>query len=153
MLCPECARPAPVVDGVLSVHHADKGVWCPMSGQPAFMWDEKAVREAVSNRSGGVCEYCCKARATEMHHRVPRSVGGGWTPANIVHLCHACHGWVSDSADTSLSTARRHGLYLRSREDPARIPLTRQAGQMVLLSDDVSPPPRRNHHTRGRSLS
>lgn len=107
-------------------------------------WDEVATRPAVQARSGGVCECCCKARATEMHHRIPRSVGGPWTPANIVHVCHDCHFWMTEYPQA----ARAKGWHLYSTESPTRIPITRRSGQIVLLSDDVSPPRRRPKSTR-----
>lgn len=53
-------------------------------------WTEYYTRPAVQARSGGWCEYC-GAKATEMHHRINRSQGGGWHPSNIVHLCSNCH--------------------------------------------------------------
>ncbi|WP_282580680.1 HNH endonuclease [Microbacterium aurugineum] len=47
----------------------------------------KKVRDAVQERSGGICEGCGIRRATDMHHRKYRSRGGKHTPSNLVHLC------------------------------------------------------------------
>jgi len=39
-----------------------------------------------------------------MAHRMPRNTGGH-SPANIAHLCHACHRWCHDNP----AAARRAG--------------------------------------------
>jgi len=47
------------------------------------------VKQAVRERSGGVCELCGTAEATEIHH-----VKGGYgdlDPQKRMHLCHSCH--------------------------------------------------------------
>lgn len=59
-----------------------------------FVWNEALTRAAVKARSGGRCEWCGK-EATDMHHRIGRGQGGWWSPANIVHLCHADHMTVT----------------------------------------------------------
>jgi hypothetical protein len=53
---------------------------------------ESACRVAVAGRSDGVCEVT-GARAAEMSHRVARSRGGLWRPANLLHLSSAAHRW------------------------------------------------------------
>lgn len=60
-----------------------------------FVWNETLTRAAVKARSGGRCEWC-GLEATDMHHRVNKSQGGWWSPANIVHLCRACHKTVTE---------------------------------------------------------
>ena len=55
------------------------------------------VRRLIVARSGGVCEGCGHADATEMHHRKYKSRGGKDTPSNALHLCGwgnhtGCHG-------------------------------------------------------------
>ena len=52
----------------------------------------KPVRELVAKRSGGVCEGCGQARATDMHHRRFKSRGGKDTPSNLLHLCGGMYG-------------------------------------------------------------
>jgi hypothetical protein len=56
---------------------------------PAF----RAVRRAALDRSGGTCEQCGKARATDPHHvrYVKWWAGEVDRPENIRVLCHACH--------------------------------------------------------------
>jgi hypothetical protein len=64
MLCPVCLQPVELTNGGLTGEHDDTaGNICPMSGKPAFFWDEPSTREAVRNRSGGICEYCHQHRA------------------------------------------------------------------------------------------
>jgi len=61
---------------------------------------ERVAREAVAQRSGGVCEVGGEARcarpATEWHHRRNRSQGGQWVAANGLHLCRDHHAWIGD---------------------------------------------------------
>jgi 5-methylcytosine-specific restriction endonuclease McrA len=122
-----------------------------MSGKPAYEWDERGTREAVSNRSNGICEYCQSAMATEMHHRLARSLGGGWSPGNIIHLCWKCHRRCTSPSGDQRVWAQRVGLLLQSTEDPNRVPVTRV--EQLWLSDNVAPPtraPRTNHNKRRR---
>lgn len=58
-------------------------------------WDEPLTRVHVSGRSMGWCEWCGKEQATEKHHRINRSQGGKWHPANIIDLCSADHREVT----------------------------------------------------------
>src|SRR5699024_11712425 len=60
------------------------------SGKPSAGIPE-AVRNEIRARSGGKCEHCRKAPATEMHHRLPRSRGGLHDPFNLIHLCALDH--------------------------------------------------------------
>ena len=112
-----------------------------MSGQPPFTWDEKSTRQAVSNRSGGYCEYC-GARATNMHHRINRSHGGRWSPANILHLCGSgvtgCHGRFESERELAYEL----GVCIRGNNvdvNPANIPVHTPI-QLLWLTDDVAPP-------------
>jgi 5-methylcytosine-specific restriction endonuclease McrA len=82
------------------------------------------VRAAVRARSGGRCEFRfwpgddldaplagdvrCRRRATEMHHRLPRSRGGAHTVENLVHLCSPCHDWIEQNREE----ARHRGLLI-----------------------------------------
>ena len=51
----------------------------------------------VATRSQGWCEFTipgiCKRRASHMHHRKSRRYGDH-SPANLVHICHACHDYA-----------------------------------------------------------
>ena len=98
------------------------------------VWDEAGTRRAVAGRSGGKCELCCGARGAEMHHRKNRSQGGGWHPANIVHLCVACHVRVTRAP----AWARGHGMTVQRNEDPAAVYCSKMDGQLWLPSDLVT---------------
>lgn len=57
----------------------------------------QSARNAVVDRSGGVCEGCGESRATNIHHRKYRSRGGTHEVHNLVALCGSgntsgCHG-------------------------------------------------------------
>lgn len=49
------------------------------------------VRAEIANRSQGICEYCGKQVATEMHHVVFKSAGGRGVATNGMHMCNGCH--------------------------------------------------------------
>ncbi len=70
----------------------------PSEGIPA------ANRDAVERRSNGWCEIAhlnCSGRATEVHHRLMRSQGGGHDVDNLLHLCGAGHRFVHDNPEHS----------------------------------------------------
>lgn len=52
---------------------------------------EKKTRLIINERSGGVCEICGLAPATDAAHRKPRSQGGLWSPSNLLAACRPCH--------------------------------------------------------------
>lgn len=136
-LCPVCLAPvcatSPEVPTV-RVHPDGVGKTCKMSGQPLPEWDEKSTRLAVHGRSGGICEYCLSRRATDMHHRVSRGVGGKWHPANIVHLCRFCHG----DATNMPAWAYNNGICLRRTQDPGGVPMIQRSGELLYLTDAVT---------------
>lgn len=51
----------------------------------------RAIVAAVHERSGGTCEQCRSAAATEPHHVRYCRWGDVDTAENLIHLCHACH--------------------------------------------------------------
>ncbi len=51
-------------------------------------------REAVKERSGGICERCHKAAATEVHHRDYSNLYNE-PLTDLQHVCHACHMFES----------------------------------------------------------
>lgn len=48
------------------------------------------VRPHIMERDAHAC-VCCGDRATQVHHIVPLSHGGGNSPDNLIALCGACH--------------------------------------------------------------
>lgn len=76
-----------------------------------------ASREAVQERSMGVCEICRMHRADHMHHRKPRRFRDH-SPVNLLHLCFLCH------SDAHLNPRRyERGWQLRGHEDPSVVPV------------------------------
>ncbi len=138
-ICHVCLGSMTVEGGLVSKHRDSKGRRCPMSEQPPYVWDEIGTRETVPGRSGGICEICARRPATDMHHRVPRSLGGKWTPANILHVCRECHTWITDDPQGQ-QVAVKNGLSLRSHDNPERIPVQRLTGETLFLSDQLLPP-------------
>lgn len=135
-------------------HHADTiGELCIMGHRDVVPWSEPTTRPAVAGRSGGVCEYCRSARATDKHHRVSRGVGGKWHPANIIDLCRACHARATNPRTNDPSAwAYTNGLCLRSTDgDPADHPVITPYGHLW-LSDDITqgPEPRTRRGTGNR---
>ncbi len=101
-------------------------------------WTEALTRVAVRGRSGGRCEWCGQP-ATDMHHRVNRSQGGWWSPANITHLCRHCH----DQVGLYPLWARRVGLSVEpftggEHTDPSAVPIrVIGAGADLWLTDHI----------------
>ena len=121
-ICPVCLNPVNLQgDGSVGSHRDGVGVRCIMVGRQPPPWDEGSTREAVGNRSGGVCEYCRRSRATEKHHRVSRGVGGRWTPGGVLDLCSSCHRTATNNPEWAYNL----GVSLRSTQDPEMVPVVR----------------------------
>lgn len=101
--------------------------------------DEKRGREAVKQRSGGVCEVgipeVCMGRGHTIHHRKNRSQGGTWAPSNLLHLCgdgtRGCHGWITEHPATSYI----RGWAVRGHRNPSEVPVRYRDGLAVYLGD------------------
>lgn len=55
---------------------------------------DPAAIERVRQRAGGRCEWCGRSAAIEVHHIIPRGMGGARrldTDWNMVGLCRLCH--------------------------------------------------------------
>lgn len=95
----------------------------------------KAQRELLQKRSGGICEICMVAYATNWHHRKNRSQGGGNELSNAMHLCGSgttgCHGRVTENP----AEAYHYGWSVRSGHNPVDVPVW-MGWQWVLLLDD-----------------
>lgn len=101
------------------------------------MTDARAV-EFVEARSGGVCEACGAARASEVHHRKYRSRGGTDDVWNLLHLCGwgnhtGCHGLAHSKDGHAL------GLSVNSWADPREVPAVVR-GVLVHLTGDAENP-------------
>jgi hypothetical protein len=51
----------------------------------------RATRRLVLNRDNYRCTECGASQDLEVHHIVPRRLGGPDEPSNLVTLCAACH--------------------------------------------------------------
>ena len=66
----------------------------------------QAARSIVLNRDQRRCCGCgheCSRGEADVHHLVPRSLGGADEPANLVTLCDGCHGARHPNLQASLS--------------------------------------------------
>lgn len=92
-------------------------------------------RPIVEVRSGGVCERCGIARATNIHHRKLRR-HGDHRPANLVHLCGTgttgCHGHVHANVQESYEL----GFLVRSTNNPRIVPVKHARFGWVRLLDN-----------------
>ena len=94
------------------------------------------ARPVVERRSGGMCERCGAARATDKHHRKLRR-HGDHAPANLVDLCRTCHNWVHAHPAEALLA----GFMCPSWENPRLQPVKHAWLGRVLLVDDGSVDP------------
>ena len=94
-------------------------------------WTEKNGRDVVRDRSSGVCEGCGCSRAAEWQHRKNRSQGGGWNPANGLHLCTPCHAWIHANP----TAAVERGWTVPEHLDPADVPVEHWQWGRVHLDD------------------
>ncbi|MEZ4504712.1 MAG: HNH endonuclease [Thermomicrobiales bacterium] len=51
----------------------------------------RASRRLVQERDGYRCTICGSREQLEVHHIVPRRLGGSNDPENLVTVCAACH--------------------------------------------------------------
>ena len=97
-----------------------------------------AVRQIVHDRSLRTCEVCGVARATEVHHRLPRGRSGDNSihqAGNLLDLCYECH---HVRIHEHPEVARANGWLLSPGDDPAGVPalLATPYGQGMFLLDD-----------------
>lgn len=98
------------------------------------------VREALAERSQGLCERCGQERATQAHHRRPRGMGGSRDAAtnvlsNLLHLSDECHAYV----EANRTQAVVYGWLVKQHMTPASVPAKLWTGfsrEICWLSDD-----------------
>ena len=80
-----------------------------------------SVRATVRARSRGLCEagvpLVCGGSGEHFHHRKRRSQGGADDAVNLLHVCHACHGWIHEHPDASYAAR----LLVRSWDTPTSL--------------------------------
>ena len=79
-------------------------------GQPNRSTIPPKARQAAMIRANHRCETpgCGRTRFLEVHHRRPRSQGGGNETANLQVLCSACHQVVHRRERTQPASPSRH---------------------------------------------
>jgi ATP-dependent DNA helicase RecQ len=66
----------------------------PPPSAPAELEQWRAVRAIVLARDSHRCKACgeaCAEGEADVHHLIPRAVGGSDDPANLITLCDGCH--------------------------------------------------------------
>lgn len=115
---------------------------------PTMSPEEKAAKDTVRERSGGVCEIqlqgVCFGRALDFSHRIREGQGGPWSPRNGLDACRACHEWTHRYA--TAARVRRWALESHELDMLDRPVLYR--GAWALLGEDGSVTPT----TRGARL-
>lgn len=110
---------------------------------------DEGTKQIVYVRARHRCERCGGGSIFNIHHRLPRRMGGTrWPlvnhPVNLVLLCTRCHEWVESHREQSVD----EGWLLRSQwistTDAADIPLPPRRGVVGVreAKPDVS------HHLR-----
>ena len=94
----------------------------------------RATLALLFARSGGVCEFCGRQPATEVHHRKFRSRGGGHNIENLLHLCGwgnhtGCHGLAHSGEPPA-------GLAVHAWEDERLVPVEDAGGTLWWLTKD-----------------
>lgn len=96
---------------------------------------EMAARRLVRERSGGICEVCGAARATNYQHRKNRSQGGQWSAANGLDDCGSgttgCHGFIHANPAKSYAA----GWSVKGAFDESSTPVRTVRG-LVLLDNE-----------------
>ena len=120
---------APWLDGLDTPQKALSGPRKPRKGDPIG----RETREALRKRSGGVCELCGDAQATDAHHRQNRR-GGDHTLTNLMHLCRKCHQRIGQHVRWALDT----GFAVSQYDEPALREVLYRQRDWVWLGGDGS---------------
>jgi hypothetical protein len=102
------------------------------------------TRATILVRSGGVCEWpSCMDRATDLHHRLNRKMGGrkggradqlngaAW----LLHACRYHHDRVTSATGDQLKEAKDYGWVLLEHEDAEQV-LVAMFGGLFMLGND-----------------
>lgn len=93
---------------------------------------EKEARRLVRERSGGICEICGAARATNYQHRQNRSQAGAWSASNGLDVCGSGttgdHGYIHAHPAESYE----RGWSVHSWDNPAEVPVQTALGWVLL---------------------
>jgi hypothetical protein len=98
------------------------------------------TRNLVLARDNWQCAGCGKAVGGgftwwSIQHRVARGTGGGNGPDNLVTLCgSACSPGCHLACEQRRADTHERGLWIRSDEDPALVPVTYWDGRVAFLT-------------------
>lgn len=104
---------------------------------------EALARAAVAARSNGVCEVqipgVCLGRATNWHHRLPRSHGGKWLAGTGLAVCGSgstgCHGALTNT-NGRRDEFVRNGWIVESWQNPLEVPVRLAAHGWSVLDNE-----------------
>jgi 5-methylcytosine-specific restriction protein A len=97
-----------------------------------------ATRALTYTREQGSCARCSVGRADELHHRLPRGMGGSSANpdahalSRTVWICRDCHRDIESNRTQALAQG---WLIARGVDHPSVVPLWYR-GRWVLLDDD-----------------
>jgi hypothetical protein len=85
-----------------------------------------ATRQIISERSGGWCEVCRDERATDLHHRRRKGMGGVrgpslHLPVNLLHVCRFDHQFIHANPETAMDSGWMLRVHEAPEETPARL--------------------------------
>lgn len=106
---------------------------------------EERIRQLVLARDELRCQRCSasvKWGGCQVHHRLPRGLGGSSDPAinepcNLLTLCSGCHGRV----ESYRTEAYAHGWLVERGRNPADVPVLRFGRTWSWLGDTWRPCP------------
>lgn len=104
---------------------------------------DKREYERVRDRADGTCEGCGERSAEQMHHRRFRSRGGKHVVANLVHICHLCHGRAhgpNPPAGWAISQYEQHPDHLIPFQAFDGLSWLTKDGRRVLVGDPGDTP-------------
>lgn len=89
------------------------------------------IRTLVKTRCHGQCDFCGQQlNATDLHHRLQRSLGGKDRASNLVALHRRCHNLIHNN----IADATASGWLVASHQDPRATPVQLFDG-LVWLTD------------------
>lgn len=119
---------APWLDGLDTPQKAPSRPRKPRKADPIG----RETREALSRRSGGLCEVGCGSPATHAHHRQLRRFGDH-SIVNLLHVCSLCHVRIHGHVRYSLDS----GWIVSQYDEPALREVLRR-DEWVWLGGDGS---------------
>lgn len=100
---------------------------------------DQATAQLVVARNLGMCLRCNQRPGSQIHHRIPRGMGGTRNPIvntapALVWICQPCHAEI----ESYRQTAYVDGWLVRRGADPATTPLVNLLRDVLMLLPDGS---------------